>query len=738
VAMTTSGELVGRLNRALGRPDQGDWLGFNSAACEYARMRGADIGSGQHEGLWCLNEAASLSGVGLRRVESVLGLQPSGLQFHDDVELMLEARAYDPEQHWFPNLALSSVMGGLPGSSHPLVFGRDENGAYVYQPGVSGHDVSWADDAAQDFTSGEVVVLEWTGALNDWSNGADQRLLSKYTTTGNQRSWSLMLSGSGQLKLAASADGTAVTTVTTTITAEGTCGFVNGSYGGIRAVWTVGTDVDFYYSTDGTTWTFGETETITTVPFAGTEPVSIAGRNAGTADKPAGRCYSARIEVDSSDVAEFLPALFIPGNRGHGATATDAQGNTWTVARAGSPLSVIDDGDGNGKRARFKGTSLNYLKSNQTPNLSGGDFFAWARMSSARDANRILLAQYGVATERSWWFRDSFGTSQFVISTDGTADSSLSTLTAVPTWYSSSSVGWLGVFYDHSEGDLVWYDGGSGTSPSWSAVETDAVGVLTMFNSGSQITVGSVLGGTENWSGDVFEAGLGASTSSMYDYSHFDADQINRHQWRIDNTVTGGQKSGETWTVTYTDSAEDANDPVLNSACTQATFTGTQWIVIPHDAALELGSGGEISAAMRLQFATGGAADERFMSKQNTSDDGWCIQRSASNERVAGRADDGTNIATVGDNADNITYDTDFTVVAAFDSANTEAYVDGASVETDATTTLGDASTGTVLRIGSRPDGNSPSTMVWKSAAVLSKRVTDDEALAMCNELAAS
>jgi len=85
-----------------------------------------------------------------------------------------------------------------------------------------------------------------------------------------------------------------------------------------------------------------------------------------------------------------------------------------------------------------------------------------------------------------------------------------------------------------------------------------------MFNSGSQITVGSVLGGTENWSGDVFEAGLGASTSSMYDYSHFDADQINRHQWRIDNTVDTGQgPTGETWTVTYTDSAEDANDPPI-------------------------------------------------------------------------------------------------------------------------------------------------------------------------------
>ena len=638
-------------------------------------------------------------------------------------ELWLDVKRYDPEQHWFPNGWVSSVMGGLPGSSHPLVFGRDENGQSVYHNQTAlAHYVSTTIPAGLVSLTTYEIEARITAA--DYTSAADQ-VLAK---VGNHEF--RLNATTGELEVT---DGTTTATSTAAPTATDA---VKVAF----AVRVAGTAVDFERSTDGgATWSAVGTQVTAgaNIPLPGSGTMSAGAQS--TTRGFNGRIFWVKWYDDSSvQQAEFLPALFIPGNRGHGAQATDTYGNTWTVARAGSPLSVIDDGDGNGKRARFKGTSLNYLKSNQTPNLSGGDFFAWAWMSSARDANRILLAQYGVATERSWWFRDSFGTPQFVISTDGTADSSLSTLTAVPTWYSSSSVGWLGVFYDHSEGDLVWYDGGSGMSPSWSAVETDAVGVLTMFNSGSQITVGSVLGGTENWSGDVFEAGLGASTSSMYDYSHFDADQIARHQWRIDNTVTGGQKSGETWTVTYTDSAEDANDPVLNSACTQATFTGTQWIVIPHDAALELGSGGEISAAMRLQFATGGAADERFMSKQNTSDDGWCIQRSASNERVAGRADDGTNIATVGDNADNITYDTDFTVVAAFDSANTEAYVDGASVETDATTTLGDASTGTVLRIGSRPDGNSPSTMVWKSAAVLSKRVTDDEALAMCNELAAS
>lgn len=866
-----------------------------------------------------------------------------------DTEALYTAKTYDPEQHVYPNQVRSGVSAALPGSAHPLVFEDDENGPYVYQPGVSGSRVE--SDSQPTLT--DVDVFLWAHVRKSGA-GATMQIVGQWGSAGSKAA-RLIETASAGLAFQHTTDGSTVTS--TTLTAEPSWWTAGATAGWVGVFYDVSEGDLIWYDggTDTTpTWASVETDAIGVVSISdestGTA-VTVASDNTPGGARFIGRVYSAGIGASTSsldDFGRFDAAMFIPGNRGHGAEATDVQGNTWTVSRAGSPLSVIDDGDGNGKRVRFTGTSLNYLKSNQTPNLSGGDFFAWAWMSSTRDANRVLLAQYGTATERSWWLRDSFGTPQFVISTDGTADSSLSTLAAVPTWYSSNSVGWLGVFYDHSEGDLVWYDGGSGTSPSWSAVETDAVGVLTMFNSGSQITVGSILGGTENWSGDVFEAGIGASTSSLYDYSHFDAAQINRHQWRCDNTVdTGSGPTGETWTVTYTDSAEDANDPPVlwhygddyvylpgtasnylslpddadlevvatdvlqitldvasldwtpssvptligkylttgnqrswrvdllatgalrvwvssngtatNSADSSAlplvdsqrskvritwtigtgfavevsddgvTFTtvdasvaladvpfdssatldvsgfnagasqswngklysatvtknsanvasinpsdaasanGTSWtdsvsgntvtinratsgfatevvkapvaitgeshyIQVPYDAAI---SDFPLTAALGFRLHSTTSTWFKMLTNETSSvtQDGWAIQKHDSNERVYGRADDGTSEIGVGDASDNITYSTRSTFVFAAAAADQEGYLDGASLETTSTS-LATIDQGSVITIGARSDGSAPTPcMAFFNAVILSSRLSDAEALALHNEL---
>jgi hypothetical protein len=526
-------------------------------------MRGADIGSGQHEGLWCLNEAASLSGVGLRRVESVLGLQPSGLQFHDDVELMLEARAYDPEQHWFPNLALSSVMGGLPGSSHPLVFGRDENGAFVYQPDVSGSRVS--SDSQPTLT--DVDVFLWAHVRKSGA-GATMQIVGQWGAAGSKAT-RLIESALGAVQFQYTTDGSTV--VTAVLGAEPSWWTAGATAGWVGAFYDVSEGDLVWYDggTDTTpTWASVETDAVGVVSIsdesAGTA-VTVASDNTPGGARFIGRVYSAGIGASTSsldDFGRFDAAMFIPGNRGHGATATDAQGNTWTVSRAGSPLSVIDDGDGNGKRVRgtnAAGAGSQGLTSNQKPSLSATDVFLWVHLSEGTSSARVI-GQYGDGSAKCIRLLFISGAPYVQASVDGTSAAFTEVLSVGnrPSWLTGGTDGWLGVLWDNSAGDLIWYDGGTGGTPSWTAIETDSPGTMTLFNgSGTQAVQ---IFDSDNSDAVVFEAGIGASTSSMYDYSHFDAAQINRHQWRCDNTVDS-DVDGETWAVTYTDSAEDANDP---------------------------------------------------------------------------------------------------------------------------------------------------------------------------------
>lgn len=657
-----------------------------------------------------------------------------------DTEAFYTAKTYDPEQHAYPNQVRSGASAALPGSTHPLVFEDDETGPYVYLPGDSGQYVYCADPGTLGTDDLDLIARIY---IADVTPAGDWAIMTKWDTTSNNREWRLDWDTTGTLNFYFSTTGVNQpgTTSSTTISTTGWL-WVRAWFDNDNSI------VRFYTSTEtvteaaDVTWTqLGSDRVLTGGTFYNaSSQVEIGSLNVGAANNFEGRVqrglvYQGAHDAGGTLLADFNASLFTPGNRGHGATADDAQGNTWTVSRAGSPLSVIDDGDGNGKRVRFQSVSGNYCATADRAalELSAADVLQIDLELTAEDwtpgSAYTFVGKYLTTGNQRSWRLDLLtgGNLRLWVSTNGIATASAA----------SSIMGLTNASKYFIR--LIWTVGTgyslatSTDGETYSTVDASVALTEVPFDSSADLIVGGFSNGaSQSPTVDVHDVAL---TLNGVEVSNFDPSKVNRHQWRIENTVDS-DVAGETWTVAYTDSAEDANDPVINSAGTTATHTGTHWVDIPHDAAIDLGSGEGLSAAIRMQFATGGGASERFVSKQNTSDDGWAILRNASTPAAYGRADDGTNIPAVGDNGDNVSYDTDFVAVAAFKASDSEFYIDGSSVETDSSTTLGDAGVAEVLRVGARPDDSSPATMVWKSLVVLSKRVSDAEALAISNELA--
>lgn len=511
----------------------------------------------------------------------------------------LDVRDYDPEQHYFPNGAVSEVMGGLPGSSHPIVFGEDNQGTYIYEDVSVGHDLSTT--LPVELHSLTQYRLEVKIRPQSWDNGI-QRVVTILSTT-----FVFQMSAGGIFTLSANSNSAS----------SAAHGLVDGDAAWI-AVAVDGADADFFTSTDGQTWT----QVGSTVTAAGnlTLPSSGALRfNAhSTVSGWAGHGYEIRFRTSNAIASDlglsFNAAQFTQGNRGHLSTSTDAQGNTWTLERAGAPISLIDPGDGNGKRVRLSGTTGNGLTSNQKPNLSAKDLFVWAWMEQGTvGATEHIVGQWGAAGDKAVQLRKgSGGEPRFTYTTDGSTEQSAS-LSATPSWW-GTGYGWVGAHYQHSNGFVYWYDGGQGITPSWSLVESDSIGVQTFHDESDVIpvTVGINNNDANPFTGDILETGIGSSTSSMYDYSHFDANLVDRYGWRLDNCTEASSRDGEAWTVLRTDSAEDSNDPVVlwHTGTNYAWFDGSGSSRINHTSTQAMAAGSVCSVRADIQldgYATGSA-----------------------------------------------------------------------------------------------------------------------------------
>lgn len=199
------------------------------------------------------------------------------------------------------------------------------------------------DTSASKITCPDSTQLSPTGdldlivhcALDDFSPAGAQALLSKWITTGNQRSFRFSLATDGKLILEWSADGTTVITKTSTVVAPTNSG---------DPVWlrvtldvnngAAGNDVKFYTSPDGVTYTqVGSTVTTasTTSVFNSTSQIEIGAANSSADRELDFRVYHVQMFGSINGTSQIAGWDFTEKTIG-ATTVTDAFGNVATLA----------------------------------------------------------------------------------------------------------------------------------------------------------------------------------------------------------------------------------------------------------------------------------------------------------------------------------------------------------------------------------------------------------------------
>lgn len=212
------------------------------------------------------------------------------------------------------------------GATSGTAVGFTGGDAYVQLPGSSGNTITTPDAASLDIVGD--LDLRAKVAADDWTPAANSYVMSKYTQTGNQRSYSLFIGTDGKLNFQFSNDGTASISKASTAST----GFTDGTAHWIRVTLDVdngasGYDVKFYTSEDGVTWTqLGTTVTTATATsvFASTAILEIGSRNAGTSDFFAGKFFEGQVLSGIGGTSVAHPVATVTG-------VTDATPLTWTV-----------------------------------------------------------------------------------------------------------------------------------------------------------------------------------------------------------------------------------------------------------------------------------------------------------------------------------------------------------------------------------------------------------------------
>lgn len=200
-------------------------------------------------------------------------------------------------------------------------------------PGAPGDYASTPDTAVLDITGD--IDLRADITPQSWTTGANQILISKYDTTGGQRSYYLRLSPNGELGLLWSTDGLVFSTVVSTVNP------VPADDGRLAVRATLDVDngltqhvVTFYTApTLAGPWTqLGSTSVLggVTSIFAGTADLIVSGRNGGTVDNFAGVVHGVEVRngINGVEVANPDFDAQAPGTT----VFTDDAGREWTLS----------------------------------------------------------------------------------------------------------------------------------------------------------------------------------------------------------------------------------------------------------------------------------------------------------------------------------------------------------------------------------------------------------------------
>ncbi len=203
--------------------------------------------------------------------------------------------------------------------------------------GVAFSSATTPDNAALDITGN----IDLSGVINlaDYSNGANQTVVAKYLTTGNQRSYGLRVTSTGAIGLFYSLTGAAGLSGTSTVTLYD-LGFTDAQWVAIRATRVAATGVITFYigdrlNLDTAIWTqIGSTVAGTAGNlFVSTAELTV-GVSGGNVDRATGTIAQVRVRSVIAGTQVANPDFY---SQPTGTTVfADAAGRTWTVGAQAS------------------------------------------------------------------------------------------------------------------------------------------------------------------------------------------------------------------------------------------------------------------------------------------------------------------------------------------------------------------------------------------------------------------
>ncbi len=232
----------------------------------------------------------------------------------------------------------------FPASVAQYYGGVNLNGSYLRLNGISGNYVSAPDSAALSITGD--LTIDIKVALDDWTPSAQQDLVSKYLSAGNQRAYMINVQADGTLGFISSVDGTLTGYIN--LASSAATGVTNGATKWLRVTHDVdngaaGNDVKFYTSDDGSSWTqLGTTRTTAgvTTRIDTTALLEIGSSNLGGNGLIA-KVYQARIYSDITQTTKVFDADFTAQSAGTKSfTESSAQGATVSLIVTGGNWSA--------------------------------------------------------------------------------------------------------------------------------------------------------------------------------------------------------------------------------------------------------------------------------------------------------------------------------------------------------------------------------------------------------------
>ena len=266
----------------------------------------------------------------------------------DSAELLLQAKNYSGSGNWLDeNNSHDGVNNGALFKAFVTTVGQ-----YVYMPGTSSNFLSTPDASALDITGD--IDIRVKVSFDDITPATDNGMLSKYLTTGDQRSYKFGLNGPNDaLEFGWSPDGG----FGNAEIEESSVSLASAGYGDGDVVWVRVTldvdngssdaDVTFYTSADGVSWTqLGTVQSpgATTSIFASTAKLNLGVQHNDDQLPLVGAIYEAQVYSGIDGTLVFDARL---DDATEAATFTERSSNaaTVTINRSSSGLmsTVIDE-----------------------------------------------------------------------------------------------------------------------------------------------------------------------------------------------------------------------------------------------------------------------------------------------------------------------------------------------------------------------------------------------------------